>query len=361
MTIELATIFERFADQSNLRMNLDQHRAFNAVLACRTPALGVQWYRCDHCHREMPRYGSCRNRHCPKCQGAVRAQWVADRCDDVLDVPYFHLVFTLPHELNPLARANPRLIYALLFEVAWYTLDTLARDRLDGQLGMTAVLHTWGQTLTRHLHLHCLIPGGAFNATEGRWHKARSRFLFPVKVMRQCYRGRFVARLRQRQEDLGLAQDELNIVLDCLMSKDWTIYAKPVLGHAHQVLDYLGRYTYRIAIGHERLIAIRDGQVLFRYRDYRSQRQHKVMTLDGTEFIRRFLDHVLPRGFMRVRHYGFLANRVRAQRIRRIKDLFPPRATAHAPQQPTQRCPVCRLGRLRRLGDFQTPPVTDTS
>jgi hypothetical protein len=322
-------------------------------------------YRCDQCNFEQPRYCSCRNRHCPKCQGAVRAQWVQDRSEDVVDVPYFHLVFTLPHELNPLIRRHAALLYGLLFETVWNTLDSLARDRLEGQLGMTAVLHTWGQTLAQHVHLHCLIPGGAFDARQGHWHRARSRFLFPVKVMRTLFRGRFVARLRRVEHVLSLAGPELEDLLSVLMTKEWTVYAKPVLGHPHQVLEYLGRYTYRIAIGQERLIAIQDGQVLFRYRDYRTGGRHKVMALDGIEFIRRFLTHALPRGFMRVRHYGFLANRVRRNRLARIRQLLPSRIRADPPAVPsanwTPRCPVCQAGVLRRSLDAVPPTAPDTS
>lgn len=358
MSVELATIFERFGRTGpGISMTPEQRRVFNAVLACRTAALGTQLYRCDTCPFEQIRYCSCRNRHCPKCQGAVRAQWVADRGEDVVDVPYFHLVFTLPHELNDLARRHPRVIYGLLFETAWYTLDTLARQRLNGQLGMTAVLHTWGQTLTEHIHLHCLIPGGAFNAREGRWQPARSRFLFPVKVMCRLFRGRFVSRLRQSLEAQSVSSSEVVSLLDGLMAKRWTIYAKPVLGHAHQVLDYLGRYTYRIAIGHERLLAIRDDTVLFRYRDYRRAGRHRVMTLDGRVFIQRFIRHVLPRGFMRIRHYGFLGNRVRVQRLSRLRSLLPPRRCRPDGQsmqpspgsQALQRCPHCQSGRLHLL------------
>jgi predicted Zn-ribbon and HTH transcriptional regulator len=363
MSLELATILARFATQyrETLPMSPDQQRVLRAVLSCRTPVLGVQRQRCDHCGFEALHYCSCRNRHCPKCQGAVRAQWVQDRVEDVLEVPYFHLVFTLPHELNGLARGNPRLLYSRLFEVAWYTLDTLARERLGGQLGMTAVLHTWGQTLSEHIHLHCLIPGGAFNDRHGRWQRARSRFLFPVNVMRRVFRGRFVSQLRQAHADLPLAATDLTALLDVLMRKDWTIYAKPVLGHPQQVLDYLGRYTYRIAIGHERLLAIRDDQVWFRYRDYRCGGQHKVMALAGTEFMRRFLTHVVPRGFMRVRHYGFLGNRVRRHRIARIKGLLPPRparqSRASAVSPYPVRCPHCQLGWLQFLQPIRSAPL----
>ena len=362
MSIELATIFARFgeAHRRSMSMSTDQFRAFNAVLACRTPALGIQLHRCDHCRFEQLHYRSCRNRHCPKCQGAVRAQWVADRCEDVLDVPYFHLVFTLPHELNAVAQRHPKAVYGLLFEVAWYTLKTLSRRRLDGELGMTAVLHTWGQTLTPHIHLHCLIAGGAFNAQAGHWRRTRSKYLFPVKVMRTLYRGRFVAELRRHAETLGLAADETDALLNLLMSKNWTVYAKPVIGHAHQVLEYLGRYTYRIAIGHERLLAVDDAHVQFRYRDYRAGGQHKVMSLAGAEFMRRFLWHVLPRGFMRVRHYGFLGNRVRAAQLTRIRALLPPRRKRVMAVQPARAmhsalCPRCHVGALRYVSQPAAP------
>ena len=296
--------------------------------------------------------------------GAVRAQWVADRCEDVLEVPYFHLVFTLPHELNALASTQPRQIYGLLFEVAWHTLRTLANARLDGELGMTAVLHTWGQTLTPHVHLHCLIAGGAFNDQQGRWRRARSRYLFPVKIMRKMFRGRFVSELRRVAATLALRDEARDALLDVLMSKDWTVYAKPVLGHPHQVLDYLGRYTYRIAIGHERLLAVSADQVQFRYRDYRDGGKHKVMALEGREFIRRFLWHVLPRGFMRVRHFGFLGNRVRRRHVSRIRCLLPPRrqrrASAPSRSVPVQHCPKCHRGVLRYLVEV-APLQVDSS
>jgi len=370
MTVELADIFETFLEpyQRTMPMSAAQRRVASAVVACRTPRLGTQIYRCDHCGGEAVRYCSCRNRHCPKCQGRVRTQWVEARCEDVLDVPYFHLVFTIPHELNPLARRHPRLIYGMVFEVVWYTLDTLARERLGGQLGMTAVLHTWGQTLMEHIHLHCLIPGGAFNGQQGRWQRVRSRYLFPVRAMRRLFRGRFVSRLRNARDELGIDEADLTALLDGLMAKEWSVYAKPVLGYAHQVIDYLGRYTYRIAIGHERLLAIRDDEVLFRYRDYRSGGTHRVMTLAGTEFVRRFLAHVLPRGFMRVRHFGFLGNRVRRVRIDRIRALLPPRRPRTTRTRPLRtgdqrpRCPLCELGTLHLRAQWKPPTIgADTS
>ena len=353
MSVDLAAVFAQFGDayRTHAHLNADQQRALHAVLACRTPALGLQRHRCDHCAFEHHLYRSCRNRHCPKCQGAVRAAWVADRCEDVLEVPYFHLVFTLPHELNALARAQPRQTYARLFDVAWHTLRSLARDRLGGELGMTAVLHTWGQTLTQHVHLHCLIAGGAFDARKGRWQRVRSRYLVPVKVMQRLFRGRMVSALRLAAAALPLPAERLDALLDALMSKTWSVYAKPVLGHPHQLLDYLGRYTYRIAIGNERLLALSDTQVSFRYRDHRDGGKHKVMALDGAEFMRRYLQHVVPRGFMRVRHFGFLGNRVRRKTLARIRALLPPRQALRVAVRPASaqehRCPQCGVGMLR--------------
>jgi len=346
-TLTLAGVFAQFkaAYQQTHRLSDDQHRAVHDILACRTDALGIQRRaHCGQCGFEAIRYCSCRNRHCPQCQGHAAQQWVERRCGDVLDVPYYHLVFTLPHELNSLARRHARLIHGRLFDAVWHTLGKLGEQRLGGQLGMTAVLHTWGQTLSHHVHLHCLVPAGAFAAQDGRWRRARSRYLFPVKVMQQMFRGRYVAELRRQRERTCLSSAQMTTLLEVLMAKPWNIHARPVLGHAHQVLDYLGRYTHRIALAESRLVGIRHDQVLFRYRDYRQNSQDRVMTLAGTEFMRRYLTHVLPRGFQRVRHYGFLANRLREDRIRRIQALLPVRHLQKKPvvvYAPCWTCPYC--------------------
>jgi len=352
-TLTLAAVLAQFkaAYLNTHRLSDDQHRAVHDILACRTEALGIQSHaHCGQCGLEAICYCSCRNRHCPQCQGQAAQQWVERQREDVLDVPYYHLVFTLPHELNSLARSHPRLIYGGLFEAVWHTLGTLGEQRLGGQLGVTAVLHTWGQTLSHHVHLHCLVPAGAFDADDGRWRRARSRYLFPVKVMQQMFRGRYVAELRRQREHTGLSSAQLTTLLDVLMAKSWNIHAKPVLGHAHQVLDYLGRYTHRIALSESRLLAIKEDQVLFRYRDYRQNNQARVMSLAGTEFMRRYLTHVLPRRFQRVRHYGFLANRVRDDRIRRIQDLLPVRHAQKKPVEVYASCWICPACGAQILG-----------
>lgn len=321
----LRDVIERF--RSNyLRghtLNDAQHRAVHDILACRTEALGIQRrLACQHCGQETLRYCSCRNRHCPRCQRAASGRWVERQQAAVLPTHYFHLVFTLPHELNALARDHPKPVYASLFDAVWKTLARLSRQRLHGQLGVTAVLHTWGQTLTHHIHLHCLIPAGAFDAGKGRWYRARSRYLFPVKVMQRLFRGQYVSLLRAKKAKIGWPGSSLTGLLDQLMTKTWNVHAKPVIGHAPDVLAYLGRYTHRIAISENRLIGISGDQVLIRYRDYRQDNRSRVMSLDGVEFMRRYLTHVLPHGFQRIRHYGFLANRVRAERVERITALL---------------------------------------
>lgn len=277
----------------------------------------------------------------------------------MLPVTYHHLVMTLPHALNPWVQLHPEVIYGLLFETVWATLSAFAADpkRLDGQLGMTAVLHTWGQTLTQHVHLHCLIPGGAFSA-QGEWHPAKSTYLFPVSALSRHLCGGFVSRLRQRIEDGQLPRIEnpkqIDLMLDRLMATEWVVYSKPCLTHTETVVDYLGRYSHRIALSDSRILEIQDDQIQLDYKDYRDGNRHKVLTLSGEELIRRFLLHVLPKGFMRIRHFGFLANRCRRERLEAI------RKALDAPTQPEANadtegpmsfdgypCPLCQQGRLR--------------
>ena len=333
-------------------LSFEQQLVLRALERCRTAALGGHLYTCDSCGHEVPMYNSCRNRHCPTCQSHEQNKWLERRRDTILPVPYFHLVFTLPSELRPVVAMNRERLFALMFEAASKTVLILSRDqkRLGGTPALTMVLHTWTRDLTFHPHVHAIVSAGALS-TEGVWVASRTGYLFPVKVMRRMFRGRFVTELRRVANTLALRDDELDALLDLLMSKDWTVYAKPVLGHPHQVLDYLGRYTYRIAIGHERLLSVTEEEVQFRYRDYRDGGKHKVMSLDGTEFIRRFLRHVLPRGFMRVRHFGFLGNRVRRQYLERIRNLLPQRRKPTAnvmPRMVAERpCPRCQRGVLR--------------
>jgi hypothetical protein len=338
---------------------------------CRTAALGGFAWACDSCGHHQHVFHACRDRHCPRCQRSASEQWCARQREAVLPVTYYHVVFTLPHDLNPWVEAQPRLLYALLFEAAWATLSTFAADpkRLGGRLGMTAVLHTWGQALTRHVHLHCLIPGGAI-AADGSWHAARSTMLFPVRALSRHVRGGFVSRLRAaadagRLERIEPAQVEA--ILDRLMRTDWVVYAKPCVSGAETVVDYLGRYSHRTALTDGRLLGFDGEQVQLAYKDYRDGDRRKVMTLDAEELLRRFLLHVLPAGFMRIRHFGFLANRCRSRCLAQIRIALataPPRSddagegAGGAPAPVTLPCPRCRQGRLRAVSPLPPRPGT---
>ena len=298
---------------------------------CRTAQLGGHAEHCPTCGFERYAYNSCRNRHCPKCQTFTKVQWVEDRKAELLPVPYFHLVFTVPHALNPLILAHKRPLLTLLFNAASQTLVQFGHRTLGGQIGCTMVLHTWDQTLGAHFHVHCIMAAGALAADGTRWIEADPRFLFPVRALSTVFRGKFCAALAQggptatpRVEGppgLGTPEDFEQLRAQ-LYTKDWVVYAQaPLAGPAH-VLDYVGRYTHRVAIANHRILDVRDGCVRFAYRNRRQGNRVQTLTLDADEFIRRFLLHVLPRGFMRLRHYGFLANRHKAQTLRRCRELL---------------------------------------
>ncbi len=356
----LAATLDGYADHH--RLSPRQWQVCRHVLDCRTAALGGMLQRCDHCAAERPAYHACRDRHCPRCQRRASQEWCARQQAAVLPVTYHHLVFTLPHALNPWVAIHDRELYALLFDAVWATLRAFAADpkRLDGQLGMTAMLHTWGQTLTRHVHLHCLVPGGALSE-QGHWHAAKSTYLFPVRALSRHFRGGFVSRLRHAIESgrLPRIQDaaEIDAVLDALMNTDWAVYSKPCLTHTKTVVDYLGRYSHRIALSDTRILSFTDDHVSLAYQDYRDGRR-KVMRLAAEELLRRYLLHVLPKGLMRVRHFGFLANRCRHQRLAQIRQaLAAPEAEPTDPASPNNDvqddgypCPQCRQGRLRGIG-----------
>jgi len=360
---------DRYADGH--RLSPRQWQVCAHIGDCRTAALGGFAWACDSCGHHQHVFHACRDRHCPRCQRSASEQWCARQREAVLPVTYYHVVFTLPHDLNPWVEAQPRLLYALLFEAAWATLSTFAADpkRLGGRLGMTAVLHTWGQTLTRHVHLHCLIPGGAI-AADGSWHGARSTMLFPVRALSRHVRGGFVSRLRAaadagRLERIEPAQVEA--ILDRLMRTDWVVYAKPCVSGAETVVDYLGRYSHRTALTDGRLLGFDGEQVQLAYKDYRDGDRRKVMTLDAEELLRRFLLHVLPAGFMRIRHFGFLANRCRSRCLAQIRIALataPPRSddagegAGGAPAPVTLPCPRCRQGRLRAVSPLPPRPGT---
>jgi len=297
-----------------------QHQALRAIERCRTAALGGELRQCDACGTRRYVYHSCRNRHCPKCQTRAKERWLAARRAELLPVPYFHLVFTLPHELNALAQGNPRALYAMLFAAASETLVEFGRNPrwLGGEIAATLVLHTWGQTLSQHLHVHALVAAGALSES-GPWVRSRRGFLFPVKALSVVFRGKFLEAL-----GAALARGRLTLsgstaalgdprmqrsLLAELRKKAWVVYAKRPFAGPGQVLEYLGRYTHRVAISNERLVSLEESAVRFRYKDYAHGARRRVMELCAPEFLRRFALHVLPRGFNRIRHYGVLANR----------------------------------------------------
>jgi hypothetical protein len=298
-----------------------QQKVLRHVADCRTPALGGHLDECDSCGHVRISYNSCRDRHCPKCQGPQRAEWLAQRIERLLPVPYFHVVFTLPDDLNPLSLRNERRVFKILFAAASQTLLQIARDpnHLGAQIGMTAVLHTWGQNLLFHPHLHCVVTGGGLSSDGTRWVAGRDGYFLPVRVLGKLFRGKFLDALHSawKQGELDLAGRTAELgdpvrwaaLKDRLYHKNWVVYAKPPFGGSEQVFRYLGRYTHRVAISNHRIIEFSAGRVTFTLRDYKDGGSKKSMTLDAVEFIRRFLLHVLPKGFVRIRHYGLSAAR----------------------------------------------------
>jgi hypothetical protein len=333
---------------------------------CRSDILGGVQLQCDHCEHEQPWYQACRDRHCPKCQWRATAAWCDKQSQSVLPVTYYHLVFTLPHDLNPWVQLHPEVIYRLLFKVVWATLKAFGADprRLGGQLGVTAVLHTWGQQLWRHVHLHCLIPGGALDAA-GQWHTARSNYLFPDRALSRHFRGRMVSELRQAYQQGDLSRitrpGEVDKVLDRLMGIGWVVYTKPWIRDAETVVAYLSRYSHRIAISDSRIGAISGGKVEVSYKDYQDNDRWKQMQLPGEELIRRFLLHVLPKGLMRIRHYGFLANRCRQAKLTKIRQLLGQVADETVTDESVSAkengwpCPKCHRGQMRVL--YELSPI----
>jgi hypothetical protein len=335
--LEVADIFRRhgaaYRDEHAAVLSHGQRRVMAAIEACRTPTLGGHVEQCADCGQTRIAYNSCRNRHCPKCQGLARAQWLADRQAELLPVPYFHVVFTMPAALAAIALQNKAVVYDILFKAAAETVRTIAADprHLGAETGMIAVLHTWGQTLVHHPHVHCIVPGGGL-MPDGRWLACLPGFFLSVRVLSRLYRRLFLERLEG-----AFAAGALNFFGDLvplaapaafaaylrpLRQVEWVVYAKRPFGGPQQVLDYLGRYTHRVAIANSRLVGLENGQVRFRWKDYRQPDRARVMTLDVDEFIRRFLQHVLPDGFRRIRHFGFLANAHRTSRLATIRALL---------------------------------------
>ena len=380
--LELADIFRQHGEAYRQSHRLPRHqlRLMRAIQICRTATLGGHIDECDQCGRTRHSYNSCRNRHCPKCGSLARARWLHQRQGELLPVPYFHVVFTLPEAIADLALHNQKTLYDLLFRISSETLLTIARNpkHLGAEIGFFGILHTWGQNLLHHPHVHYVIPGGGIGPDHDRWEPCRPGFFLPVRVLSAYFRRRFLEALEKlyRQGELLLTGTLAHLrdaqafhrYLDPWRNADWVVYAKPPFGGPRQVLEYLGRYTHRVAISNHRLVSLQDGQVTFRWKDYRHEQRPRLMTLGAAEFIRRFLLHSLPDGFQRIRFSGFLANRYRRSKLALIHELLADPVTELLPLpkdcadllalltgQPKDQCPFCRLGRLQRIEVL--PPI----
>lgn len=331
---ELADIFREFGDsyRRTHKMSLSHIKVMNAVKVCRTSYLGGHMKTCSSCGFSHPTYNSCGNRHCPKCQTLAKVRWVKKREEELLPVDYFHNVFTLPHSLNSLARSNKKIIYDILFKSVSETLLEFGKNELGGKIGFLSILHTWDQKLAQHIHLHCIIPAGALS-TDKRWlRSANDDFLFSVRALSEVFRGKFVGYFKKAYEEGALtfagksakyeAEEGFKALIDGLYKKDWVVYSKKPFAGPEKVLDYFGRYTFRTAISNERIKGVCGDKITFVYRDRKDGNLKKEVTLAADEFIGRFLTHVLPNSFTRIRHFGFLANRNRKVNIACLKEIL---------------------------------------
>jgi hypothetical protein len=339
--LEVADIFRQvgpaYRQDHADALSRGQRRVMSDIERCRTAALGGHVEQCDACGHLRISFNSCRSRHCPKCQSLVRAQWLEDRQAELLPVEYFHVVFTVPQEIAAIAYQNKAVVYGILFHATAETLRTIAADpkHLGAEIGFIAILHTWGQNLLHHPHLHCVVPGGGVSPDGQRWISCRPGFFLPVRVLSRLFRRLFLAQLQQAFDDgelhffnsIAALHDRAAFAkyLAPARQTEWVVYAKAPFGGPQQVLQYLGRYTHRVAISNNRLIDFADGQVTFAWKDYRHESRNKLMRLDAQEFVRRFLLHVLPPGFQRIRHFGLLANRHREVKLEHCRQLL------HAP------------------------------
>jgi hypothetical protein len=356
-TLEVADIIRAAGDsfwkKHGSHLAWPHRKVLDAMVRCRTAALGGHRDKCVRCGHQTISYNSCRNRHCTKCQGNARAKWLQARSAELLPVPYFHVVFTLPHELSALALGNKRLIYDLLYKASSEAMLEMAQDpeHLGAKIGFLGVLHTWGQALEHHPHAHYIVPAGGLAPDGSTWIEASSRFFLPVKALSRFFRGKFIAGLLdlyrcgklQFHGSLMKMADTTSFsrFLQPLRDKDWVVYAKPPFGGPEQVLKYLARYTHRVAISNYRLVQFRNGQVSFLWRDYAHGAKQKVMTISAHEFLRRFLLHVLPAGLVRIRHFGLFANHNRGATLARCRSLLGAPATPDPLPRPQLRCPAC--------------------
>ena len=377
-SLEVAEIFRQYgpAYRESHRLSRDQWRVMRAIEVCRTALLGGHKDQCDHCGHVEISYNSCRNRHCPKCQTLRKEKWIEARREDLLPIEYFHVVFTLPSELNPLVSMNRKVLYDLLFRSVSETLTQLANDpkHLGAEIGGIGILHTWGQNLMDHPHIHCIVTGGGLSSNRGRWVSCRTGFFIPVRVISALFKGKFLDLLKKcsQSDDLVFpdrirhlkSPEDFERFRSQLYHKQWVVYCKPPFDGVKGVLQYLGRYTHRIAISNNRILNIHNGDVSCLWRDYADQNRQKIMTLKAEEFIRRFLLHVLPSRFVRIRHFGLLANRKRKNTIALCRKILGDDNTVTQPDTPKEtwqeqllricgidvtRCPVCQKGRMCRV------------
>lgn len=382
--LEVADVFRRYGaayrEKHGASMSSMQRRVMTAIEVCRTSILGGHLERCDECDHERNCFNSCRDRHCPKCQSLARAQWIEDRQTELLEVPYFHVVFTIPEQVAAIALQNKKVVYGILFAATADTLKTIAADpkHFGAEIGFFAVLHTWGQNLQFHPHLHCVVPGGGLSPDGQRWVGCRPDFFLPVRVLSRLFRRLFLESLQK-----AFDADQLQFFgaleplrqpaafvqhLAPAKASQWVVYAKRPFAGPQQVLDYVGRYTHRVAISNHRLLDIENDQVRFEWKDYRQGGVVKVMTLSAEEFIRRFLLHVLPNGLQRIRYYGFLGNRYRQEKLDQCRQLLGMQAAPEPPAASTveadkdyldryedltgaslRKCPQCQSGRMVRV------------
>ena len=375
----IRSVIDEFLEGDDPGLTPERRRTLDDLAACRTAALGGHVLECPECGYRQIAYNSCGNRHCPTCQATASARWLEARAGELLPVPYFHLVFTLPDALDSIALGNPRVVYDLLLRCAAETVLEVAADpdHLGARTGALAVLHTWGQALQFHPHVHCVVPGGGLSEDRTCWVSSRPDFFLPVRVLSRVFRGKFLAGLRAayaagrlrlsgRRGD-EVAAGEFERLVSAAVRTDWVVYAKPPFGGPEVVLKYLARYTHRVAISNRRLIALEDGEVTFHWKDYAQGGGPKTMTLTAVEFIRRFLLHVLPAGFARIRHYGLLSNRRRREDLAVCRELLGdgpaeprPEETVEVPEgaesiTPTRVCPNCGAGRMIVIAEF--PPT----
>jgi Putative transposase/Transposase zinc-binding domain len=352
---EVADVLRKIGSEiEDYGLNTWQLRTLSAIKKCRTAALGGHIDACDGCGNISISYNSCRNRHCPKCQGKNREDWIQARMSELLPVPYFHLVFTLPERLNTLAMHQPKIVYDILFEATWETLQCFGKAKAL-QMGMIAVLHTWGQQLSLHPHLHCIVPGGGVDK-DGAWQnaKANGKFLFPVKAMSKVFRAKYCEKLKSK---LPIEYEQIR---EELWKKPWVVFAKRPFGTTQSVIEYLGRYTHKIAISNHRIKNIDPQNVTFEYKDYRQEAKKKTMVLTHQEFIRRFALHILPKRFVKIRHFGILSSTWKRQKLQLLQEKLQVKVLEKVEKKPfLPKCPCCKTGNLHRIAVFDQrgPPA----